>query len=193
MTSQVISTDNGRILIQINPQIGQDDAEQQDERATNLNTLLMGFLKVQLKTLGTVQIMIGVVFFLFGFGFTTDEPTKYRIFYITNSGITHWGSLIYIAAGSLSVVAENKLHPWLVKASLGMNVCSAVTAGIAIIISAVDLSGSHLISEIKWPTGTILVFSILQLIISISISAFAYTTTFCTNHTVVNVSFNQNI
>nr|XP_055053951.1 membrane-spanning 4-domains subfamily A member 12-like [Misgurnus anguillicaudatus] len=192
MTSQVISTDNGRILIQINPQIGQDDAEQQDEKATNHNTLFMRFLEVQLKTLGTVQIMIGVVFFLFGFGLSTDEPAKYRIFYITNSDITHWGSLIYIAAGSLSVVAENKLHPYLVKASLGMNVCSAVTAGIAIIISSIDLAGSHLISEIKWPTGTMLVFSILQLIISICISAFAYTTTF-TNHTVVNVSFNQNI
>nr|XP_055055569.1 membrane-spanning 4-domains subfamily A member 15-like isoform X2 [Misgurnus anguillicaudatus] len=158
MTSQVISTDYATVLIQINPQIGQDNAEQQDEKTTNHNTLLKGFLKVQPKTLGTVQIMIGVVFFLFGFGLTTDDQMNFRFFEIIyNSGITRWGSLIYITAGSLSVGAENKRHPCL------------------------------------WPTGTALVFSILQLIISICISAFACKTTCCTNHTVVNVSFNQSL
>nr|XP_055055573.1 membrane-spanning 4-domains subfamily A member 8-like [Misgurnus anguillicaudatus] len=138
--------------------------------------------------------MIGVVFFLFGFGNTTEEPNKCRTFYITNSGIARWGSLIYIIAGSLSVGVENKLHPYLVKASLGMNVCSAVTAGIAIIILSVELAGPpYCCFPEEWAIGTMLVFSVLQLIISVCISAFTCKTTCCTNHTVVNVSFNQNI
>nr|XP_055055570.1 membrane-spanning 4-domains subfamily A member 12-like isoform X3 [Misgurnus anguillicaudatus] len=148
----------------------------------------------------TVQIMIGVVFFLFGFGLTTDDQMNFRFFEIIyNSGITRWGSLIYITAGSLSVGAENKRHPCLVKASLGMNVFSAVTAGIAILMLSVHLADSPPcifdcpLREMKWPTGTALVFSILQLIISICISAFACKTTCCTNHTVVNVSFNQSL
>ncbi|XP_051520013.1 membrane-spanning 4-domains subfamily A member 12-like isoform X5 [Myxocyprinus asiaticus] len=84
-------------------------------------------------------------------------------------------SLGYISAGSLSVAAAKKLNPCLVKASLGMNVFSTITAGI-------HVSGIN---------GILLVFSILQFIISICISAFACKVTCNRDSTVVNVLLNQ--
>ncbi|ROK77905.1 Membrane-spanning 4-domains subfamily A member 12 [Anabarilius grahami] len=51
--------------------------------------------------------MIGVVIFLFGIIRTTVY--NYQDISVI-SGITYWGSLVYISAGSLSVAAQNKLH-----------------------------------------------------------------------------------
>ncbi|XP_065149515.2 membrane-spanning 4-domains subfamily A member 15-like [Paramisgurnus dabryanus] len=109
MSSQVITADNAKIVIQINPQV----AEGQDKSKTYDNTPLKRFLKVQPKSLGIVQIMIGVVTFLVGIVLTTEF--RYSIIPVSG-GITYWGSLIYIIAGSLSVAAENKPNPCLVLA-----------------------------------------------------------------------------
>nr|XP_055054024.1 membrane-spanning 4-domains subfamily A member 15-like [Misgurnus anguillicaudatus] len=133
MSSQVITADNAKIVIQINPQV----AKGQDKSETYANTPLKRFLKVQPKSLGIVQIMIGVVTFLVGIVLTT---TIHYFVIIVITGVTYWGSLIYIIAGSLSVAAENKLNPCLVKASIGMNVVSAATAGIAIILMSMRLA-----------------------------------------------------
>ncbi|XP_051981697.1 membrane-spanning 4-domains subfamily A member 4A-like isoform X2 [Xyrauchen texanus] len=124
-------------------------------------------------------------------------------------------SLGYISAGSLSVAAENKLHQCLVKASLGMNVFSAITAGIDIIIMSIGIAtgstidqycyfdynssynhyGQSLCSDFQIHglgiNGIFLVLSILQFIISICISAFACKATSGRDSTVVNVILNQ--
>nr|XP_055054027.1 membrane-spanning 4-domains subfamily A member 12-like [Misgurnus anguillicaudatus] len=173
MSSQVITADNAEVVIQINPQVAQDSAEEQDKGGTYPNLAIRVFLKVQPKSLGIVQIMIGVVTFLVGIVLTMTIH-YFRIIVIT--GITYWGSLIYITAGSLSVAAENKLNPRLVKASHGINVASAVTAGIAIILTSVQLYAIRF-NRLEVLRGGIvailLVFSILQFIISICISTFA--------------------
>ncbi|XP_016348827.1 membrane-spanning 4-domains subfamily A member 4A-like [Sinocyclocheilus anshuiensis] len=137
---KVISTDKTTVVIQINPQEAKDSVifvDGQQARGTNLNTTLKGFLKAQPKALGTVQIMIGVMVFLLGILHTTNFY-KYSAI-VVYSGITYWGSFIYISAGSLSVAAQKKLNPCVVKASLGMNVVSAVTAGLAIVLMGIQL------------------------------------------------------
>ncbi|XP_077094736.1 membrane-spanning 4-domains subfamily A member 12-like [Siphateles boraxobius] len=134
----------------------------------------------------TVQIMIGVVVFLLGIVRTIafDYPVI-SVF----SGITYWGSIIFIIAGSLSVSAQNKLHLCVVKASLIMNVFSAITAGIAIGLMCIEI-GSNMRYDLGI-VGVMLVLSITQFIISIFISGFACKATSNTHSTEVNVALNQ--
>ncbi|XP_051519979.1 membrane-spanning 4-domains subfamily A member 4A-like isoform X2 [Myxocyprinus asiaticus] len=211
MTSKIISTDNATVVIQINPQVAQDSVISDDgqaERVSHCSTVLKGFLKVQPKSLGTVQIMTGVIGILFGIVLTISN--KYHFSSVTVfSGVFYWGSLIYISAGSLSVAAAKKLNPCLVKASLGMNVFSTITAGVTIILTSIGIEimtnrycfygnrgseqtlCSNTTIHVSGINGILLVFSILQFIISICISAFACKVTCNRDSTVVNVLLNQ--
>ncbi|XP_028837719.1 membrane-spanning 4-domains subfamily A member 4A-like isoform X2 [Denticeps clupeoides] len=91
------------------------------------------FLKGEPKALGTVEIMIGVIMFLFGIVIAINSEGV-----VLYSGIMFWGAIIYVIAGSLSVAAEKNLNQCLVKASLGMNIISSIVAGTAIILHSFD-------------------------------------------------------
>uniref|UniRef100_A0A9J8B867 Membrane-spanning 4-domains subfamily A member 4A n=2 Tax=Cyprinus carpio carpio TaxID=630221 RepID=A0A9J8B867_CYPCA len=211
--SKVLASEKATVIIQVNPQVAQDtvicDDGQQVRGAYN-NTALKGFFKAQPKALGTVQIMTGVMVFLLGIVLSAslDRFPSISVF----SGITYWGSFIYISTGSLSVAAQNKLHPCVVKASLGMNVISAITAAISILLMGIEIGtsvrlhrncnynsyNSYYANDCKRSqvyemgiTGILLVFFILQFIISIFISGFACKATCNTDSTVVNVALNQ--
>uniref|UniRef100_A0A9J8BXU9 Si:dkey-174k12.3 n=1 Tax=Cyprinus carpio carpio TaxID=630221 RepID=A0A9J8BXU9_CYPCA len=202
-SSKFMSNDKATVIIQVNPQVKQHNVIHDDEqqaRGAYHNTALKGFFKAQPKALGTVQIMTGVVIFLFGIVNTAISTFHPSI--LIFSGITYWGSLIYIIAGSLSVAAQNKLHLCVVKASLGMNVISAMTAATAITVMGIEIlfflmpyqssiSVRLLNRYYMGITGVLLVFSILQFIISIFISGFACKATSNTDSTVVNVALNQ--
>ncbi|XP_047669238.1 membrane-spanning 4-domains subfamily A member 4A-like isoform X2 [Tachysurus fulvidraco] len=162
------------------------------------------FLKGEPKALGTVQIIIGSLTFLFGIVLTSLIPTPMVI-----TGIALWGSLVFVSCGALSVATAKKHDPCVVKASLGMNVFSAVVAGVFIILFTVDMlfrpfsisielcvndkyssdySSSRCERRVQamWYGiyGVLLVFAVLELIISICNYAVACKATCCSTTTV---------
>ncbi|XP_072539497.1 membrane-spanning 4-domains subfamily A member 4A-like [Salminus brasiliensis] len=151
-----------------------------------ISGVLGKFLKGEPKALGTVEIMIGVFVILSGIALTHD------VFAFVHSGIAFWGALIHISAGSLAVAAGNKLHPCVVKGSLGMNVVSSVIAAITIIILSADLAlvdfriSNYSPCVYCTPRASnmllivMLILTLLQFCISISISAFGCKATCCT-------------
>ncbi|XP_026128807.1 membrane-spanning 4-domains subfamily A member 12-like [Carassius auratus] len=186
-SSEVISTDKATVIIQVNPQVAQHGVISEDGQQTGgayHNTALSAFIRAQPKALGTVQIMTGVMIFLFGIVRTIAYDYRYPISVI--SGITFWGSLIYISAGSLSVSAQNKLHLCVVKGSLIMNVISAITAATAIFLMSIDIHNLLMYECYSYEYRCKLKF-----IISIFISGFACKATSNTDSTVINVALNK--
>uniref|UniRef100_A0A9J8AE65 Si:dkey-238j22.1 n=1 Tax=Cyprinus carpio carpio TaxID=630221 RepID=A0A9J8AE65_CYPCA len=140
----------------------------------------------------TVQIMIGAMVFILGIVLTSSIYNYTAI--LEYSGINYWGSFIYISAGCLSVAAQNKHHPCVVKASLGINVFSAITAGMAIHLMGIQLALISMDNPSLYVeyftmrvTGILLVFTIPQFIISIYISALGCKAACNKDSTVVNV------
>ncbi|KAL7890897.1 hypothetical protein AOLI_G00003730 [Acnodon oligacanthus] len=191
------------------PQVVQNVTGQVFATATPVNVSSVGksspagflgkFLKGEPKALGTVQIMIGLFTILSAF-------VVIRTTFVV-SGISFWGALIYISTGSLTIAAENKLNPCLVKASLGMNVISAVTAGIDVFILSADLKAEVIYYDYSKSCSfsstycessyvllsIILIFTLLEFCISICISAFACKATCSSQPMVMFVVSNPNV
>ncbi|XP_030046131.1 membrane-spanning 4-domains subfamily A member 4A [Microcaecilia unicolor] len=102
---------------------------------------LQQFFKGEPKALGAIQIMIGIIQFIFGIVLVSAVSPIYSVF--VNSGIPFWGGVIFIISGSLSVAAKNKAKMCLVKGILVLNITGAVVAVIGIILIVVDLSSTY--------------------------------------------------
>uniref|UniRef100_A0AAR2IQ61 Uncharacterized protein n=1 Tax=Pygocentrus nattereri TaxID=42514 RepID=A0AAR2IQ61_PYGNA len=110
----------------------------------------------------TVQIMIGLMTFMFGIVITIYVDLIITVY--MNSYIL--SVIQYIITGSLAVAASNKLHRCV--GALVMNVLSSIVAGVAIILLSLDFVISS-----TGINAVLLIFSIMQFIISICVSAFA--------------------
>ncbi|XP_060724977.1 membrane-spanning 4-domains subfamily A member 12-like [Tachysurus vachellii] len=164
-----------------------------EQNSTQTLSPLSKFLKGEPKALGTVQIMIGLLTFLFGIVLATYIPTISIV-----SGIVFWSPVFHIISGSLAVSASNKLNSCVVKATLTLNIFSTLSAGITIIILILDLifgicyydynyRCNHTAEGMgKGITGVLLVFTLLQFCISIALSAFTCKAT-CTSEPTLNI------
>ncbi|KAK2857398.1 hypothetical protein Q7C36_005317 [Tachysurus vachellii] len=160
-----------------------------EQNSTQTHSPLSKFLKGEPKALGTVQIMIGLLTFLFGIVLAT-----YSLNIIIFSGVVFWSPVFHIISGSLAVSASNKLNSCVVKATLILNIFSTLSAGLTIIFLFMDLIfGGYRYRYIyasegmrKGITGVLLVFTLLQFCISIALSAFTCKAT-CTSEPTLNV------
>ncbi|XP_077310776.1 membrane-spanning 4-domains subfamily A member 4A-like isoform X1 [Lithobates pipiens] len=91
------------------------------------------FLKGKPKALGIILIIVGIVHIGMGIGhlFTASYAAKY-------SGISFWGAIFNIVAGSLSVEAVSKPSMCLIQGSLGLSVIISILSFIGLILNIVD-------------------------------------------------------
>ncbi|XP_067322160.1 membrane-spanning 4-domains subfamily A member 15-like [Anolis sagrei] len=101
--------------------------------------LLQNFLKAEAKTLGAIQIFIGLMHIILG-AISATFPASNYIFLVVYTGYVFWGAVFFIISGSLSVSAEKRLTPGLVKCSVGMNITSAIITIAGIILLILELA-----------------------------------------------------
>ncbi|XP_062393938.1 membrane-spanning 4-domains subfamily A member 4A-like [Sardina pilchardus] len=117
----------------------QSSTSPQSGVASTPPSMLGKFLKGEPVALGTVQIMIGVIIFLFGIASTISA---YAMSTISGRPML-WGAIMYITAGSLTVRANKDLNSCLVKASMVMNLFSSITAVIGIIMEILYIASTE--------------------------------------------------
>ncbi|XP_071387051.1 membrane-spanning 4-domains subfamily A member 4A-like [Centroberyx affinis] len=139
------------------------------------------------QVLGTVQIMIGLLAFLFGIVMAVNAESLG-----VYSGVFVWGALFYVLAGSLTVAAGKSMSRCLVNGALGVSVVAAVASCTATILYSMDAAGVLLycscygnyscgfyddcrryMSQSMGVSGVLAVFSVLEFIVSISVAVYA--------------------
>lgn len=142
------------------------------------------FLKVQPTALGAVQIIIGLVSFVFGVIMTVDPNLSGTV-----AGILLVGSPLYIVVGSLSIAAVNTLSSRLMLICQRLNAVSAIIAAVAVIFIPMEFRSytdyppcnfpplfakceayQRFRNQVNGVHGVLLVFSLLQLIVAICIT-----------------------
>ncbi|XP_077177211.1 membrane-spanning 4-domains subfamily A member 8-like isoform X2 [Paroedura picta] len=153
------------------------------------------FRKVESRTLGAVQVIIGLIHI--GFGGVSTLLCNTYIHYApltTYGAYPFWGGLFFIVSGSLSVSADRHRNICLVQSSVGMNITSAVISLIGailyiseMIINVLDLDYS-LTESIGFALSILLLaFTLLEFCITVSTSHFGCQATCCTNDVTIVV------
>ncbi|XP_029929057.1 membrane-spanning 4-domains subfamily A member 12-like [Myripristis murdjan] len=136
-----------------------------------------GATQRRLLALGTVQIMIGLLVFLFGIGMAILISTI-----AVYSFIFVWGAVFYILAGSLTVAATRSMDRCKVNAALTLSIIATLPSGVAIILHFIDASGLGIIpcygpyGCYEWQilskamSGVLGVFSLLEFIVAITVA-----------------------
>ncbi|XP_032075415.1 membrane-spanning 4-domains subfamily A member 15-like isoform X2 [Thamnophis elegans] len=151
------------------------------------------FLKAEPKVLGAVQILIGLIHI----GFGAVSLCLFPPYYLPLSGFggyPFWGGIFFISSGSLCVAAANRPNHTLVKSSAGLNITSAIMALIGVILYLCELRLSNnfwryeddydtynLISVGHGLSSVLLLFSVLEFCIAVSLAHFGCQAACCTD------------
>nr|XP_034980003.1 membrane-spanning 4-domains subfamily A member 4D-like [Zootoca vivipara]XP_034980010.1 membrane-spanning 4-domains subfamily A member 4D-like [Zootoca vivipara]XP_034980019.1 membrane-spanning 4-domains subfamily A member 4D-like [Zootoca vivipara]XP_034980028.1 membrane-spanning 4-domains subfamily A member 4D-like [Zootoca vivipara] len=101
--------------------------------------LLKKLRKIEIKTLGAIQVMLGLIYISLGTIVIVRFRRYYRLF-TSVIGYPFWSGIFFIFSGSLSVAAEKYPSKALVISSVRMNIISAIMATIGIILYAMEIA-----------------------------------------------------
>ncbi|XP_034276126.1 membrane-spanning 4-domains subfamily A member 15-like isoform X2 [Pantherophis guttatus] len=148
------------------------------------------FLNAEMKVLGTVQIMIG----LMHIGFAAVAICLALAGYIAwSAGYSIWGGILFISSGSLCISAAKNENRSLVKCCVGMNITSAIIALIGIlqyIFEMATINSFSLNSNSEdWAknvgiclSSVLFLFRLLEFVITVSLAHFGCQATCCGNN-----------
>nr|XP_044994982.1 membrane-spanning 4-domains subfamily A member 12 [Jaculus jaculus] len=154
--------------------------------------------KEEAKTLGAIQIIIGLLHIGFGAVLGSVSINHYSYWGFTSiafiGGYPFWGGVCFIISGSLSIAASKDLSSCLIKGSLGMNIVSSIFALTGVILLLVDLSINDQIHQNIWAwrskkgiSAMLMIFSFLEFSINCTVAHFANQTIMHTNRSVLVV------
>uniref|UniRef100_A0A8D1WLV6 Membrane spanning 4-domains A4A n=1 Tax=Sus scrofa TaxID=9823 RepID=A0A8D1WLV6_PIG len=167
--------------------------------------MLEKFLKGEPKILGVVQVLIALMNSSLGtvvMSVTLSHKyLEYSFFYLACAGYIISASVMFIISGSLSIAAGTKGTKGLVQGSLGLNITSSILAAIGIILLSLsflvssfdytcrsnpDLENcSMILSILMGMNGMVLILTLLEFCIALSLSAFGCKVTCCKSGGVV--------
>uniref|UniRef100_A0A8C6V9X9 Uncharacterized protein n=1 Tax=Naja naja TaxID=35670 RepID=A0A8C6V9X9_NAJNA len=148
---------------------------------------LQRFFNAEIKVLGTVQIMIG----LMHIGFVAVAICLPG-YIATSGGYSFWGGILFISSGSLCISAAKNQNHSLVKCSVGMNITSAVIALFGILLYILELTtgdtfslnynSENLMKKVSICLSSVLfLFRLLEFFITVSLAHFGCQATCCAN------------
>ncbi|XP_016042094.2 membrane-spanning 4-domains subfamily A member 12-like [Erinaceus europaeus] len=143
------------------------------------------------KSLGAIQIIIGLMHMSFGVVLGLVCFTYRDVFGFTSiaflSGYPFWGGLFFIITGALTICASKDLSSCLVKSSLGMNIFSAILSFTGVILLLVDESINGYFSQDYWAVLSGKGISAVLIIFSLLDFCVAFTTAYLANQAAANI------
>ncbi|XP_005408134.1 PREDICTED: membrane-spanning 4-domains subfamily A member 4A-like [Chinchilla lanigera] len=154
------------------------------------------FLRGKPKVLGSVQIVIALMNFSFGMIMSALVPSFSPHPIVFNMVYSLWGPMAFIISGSMSIAAGTRTARGLVNSSLGLNITSSVLAAAGIVISAVSITFlsfeyrlcnrdqtedncSLVMPILLGLESVVLILSVLEFSIAMSLSVFGCKLTCC--------------
>ncbi|XP_007497637.1 membrane-spanning 4-domains subfamily A member 5 [Monodelphis domestica] len=151
------------------------------------------FLATEMRIMGAIQVLFGLMNFCFGAVFIFTHVSPYPRFpFIFITGYPFWGSAFFINSGSLLIAFERRTTKLLGQISLVANTFSSVVAiaGIVLLSFSLVLDNHYLCGYVGGGDlcegitviltgilGMMMVFAVLELLISLSYSMFRHNLT----------------